>query len=344
MNIGMVPGRMALVTVAEGPAVCKLFEVRTASGSVLVKEALVVVAAGPMRKVVAVMNWYCWSRLIDGLDDVDSVSVEMLPDDDTEPPGKMSGRLKMTELELELLELPPPGIEIDSDSEVGSGGAGVEIETLVGGSTMGVLIEVSGGRVIGSSDVEFPGSKMGGKLIEMEMIGGSVGVALVELSEVETTGGSVGAGASLVELVEVGSSVGKGIEIGSEIDKLIRGGSSLVDTEGVGSTVLLELVLVELSAVEVETLSLVLSLVLELDDESLVLSLVLAGAVELELELELVGSVGAGSVGAGSVGAGSVGSVGAVGSTGTVMTEGGPSIGIGTSIPMSISTWRFEAA
>lgn len=325
MNMGTVAGMAAPVTVAEGPAACKLFEVRTASGSVLVTEAVVVVAAGPMRKVVAVMNWYCWSRLIDGLVDVESTSVLrlMLPPG-AETLGKISVRLKMTEPELVELLPPPPGTEMDPDSEVGSGGAGVETETLVGGSTIGVLIEVSGGWVIGVSEVEFPGSKIGGRLMEMEMIGGSVGVALVELSEVETTGGSVGAGVSLVELVEVGSSVGKGIEMGIEIDRLIRG-SELVDGEGsamVGSAVLLVLVLVDVSAVEVETLSLVLVLV----DVLLVLSLVLAGVVGSGLELlelvEVAGSV------AGSVGAGLAGSVGAdceeVESTGTVMTEGGP--------------------
>jgi hypothetical protein len=56
MNMGIVEGITAEVTVAEGPADCKLVEVRTASGSVLVIAAVEVETDGEMRKLVAVMN------------------------------------------------------------------------------------------------------------------------------------------------------------------------------------------------------------------------------------------------------------------------------------------------
>lgn len=56
MNIGIDEGMTAEVTVAEGPTGCRLFEVRTASGSVLVTEAVEVEIEGAMRKLVAVMN------------------------------------------------------------------------------------------------------------------------------------------------------------------------------------------------------------------------------------------------------------------------------------------------
>jgi hypothetical protein len=56
MNIGIDEGMTAEVTVAEGPTGCRLFEVRTASGSVLVTEAVEVGIEGAMRKLVAVMN------------------------------------------------------------------------------------------------------------------------------------------------------------------------------------------------------------------------------------------------------------------------------------------------
>jgi hypothetical protein len=56
MNMGIVEGITAEVTVAEGPADSRLFVVRTASGSVLVTGAVEVGTEGAMRKLVAVIN------------------------------------------------------------------------------------------------------------------------------------------------------------------------------------------------------------------------------------------------------------------------------------------------
>lgn len=277
MNKGIVEGMAAPVTVAEGPAACREFEVRTASGSVFVTDGRAVEDVGAIKKFVAVIKSYCVSMLILLLV-TGSTSVEIEPTPETDWLGKMSVRLKMTEFELE------DTVEMGG-SGVCWGGSLMVKETLEGGSAV-LLVDGSAGGVYGGvvSDVEFPGSKIGGTLIEIEMNGGSVGAALVELSDVD--GGSVGAG---VLLVDVGSSVGKGNEMDSERDKLSKG-SELVDGSGeaiVGSVELLVLVLVLLSLL-------------------LVLVLVLVGSVA-------AGSVGAGSVAAGSVGAGSVGagSVGA---------------------------------
>ena len=55
MNIGMVEGITAEVTVAEGPTDGTLVDVRTASGSVLVT-VVEVVTDGAIRKLVAVIN------------------------------------------------------------------------------------------------------------------------------------------------------------------------------------------------------------------------------------------------------------------------------------------------
>jgi hypothetical protein len=56
MNMGIVEGMAAEVTVAAGPADCRLSVVRTASGSVLVSVADELETDGAMRKLVAVMN------------------------------------------------------------------------------------------------------------------------------------------------------------------------------------------------------------------------------------------------------------------------------------------------
>jgi len=56
MNMGIVEGMAAAVTVAEGPADSRLFEVRAASGSVLVIAALEEETDGAIRKLVAVIN------------------------------------------------------------------------------------------------------------------------------------------------------------------------------------------------------------------------------------------------------------------------------------------------